>query len=117
MPPTGKLEFPNGTPRLYTFVVVIVACCFAALSLIWYLTPRYWSVPVADKTHPESIQLDGKILHISVISHWLFTGSFVTVLIAVLALVGLGLYYRWIGVAMPPISRDGTTRLNIDGKR
>jgi hypothetical protein len=114
MPPTGKLEFPAGRPRLYTFMAVIVACTVAAWLLISYLTPRYWSVPVTDKTHTDSIRVDGKILHISVISHWLFTGSFITVLIAILALVALGLYYRSIGVATPPIERDGTTRLNIN---
>ena len=115
MPPTGKLEFSDGRPRLYTAMLVIVACTFAAWLLISYLIPRYWSVPIADKAHSDTIRFDGAIVHISAVSHWLFTGSFITVLIAILALVGLGFYYRLVGVAGPPM-RDGMT-LGINRER
>jgi hypothetical protein len=95
---------------------VIVACTFAAWLLISYLIPRCWSVPIADKAHPDTIRLDGAIVHISTSSHWLFTGSFITVFLAILVLVGLGLYYRFVGIAAPPV-RDGTTRLHINRER
>jgi hypothetical protein len=113
MPPAGKLEFPDGRPKLYRAMLVIVACTFAAWLLISYLIPRYWSVPIADKAHPDTIRLDGAIVHISTISHWLFTGSFIAAFITILSLVGLGFYYRLVGVAGPPM-RDGMTRLDIN---
>jgi hypothetical protein len=106
MPPTGKLEFPDARPRPYTAMLVIVVCTFVAWLLISYLIPRYWSVPIADKAHPDTIRLDGAIVHISTISHWLLTGSFISIFIANLTLVGLGFYYRLVGVAGPPM-RDG----------
>lgn len=116
MPPTGKLEFPNGKPRVYKLMLVVVACTCAAWLLISYLIPRYWSVAIADKTHTDTIRVDGTIFHISAVSHWLLTGSFITLLIAVLALVGLGFYYRLVGIAGPPM-RDEMTRLNISRQR
>jgi hypothetical protein len=115
MPPTGKLEFPNGKPRGYKLMLVVVACACAAWLLISYLIPRYWSVAIADKTHPDTIRLNGAIVHISTISHWLFTGSFITFFIAILGFVGLGFYYRAVGVATPPM-REQMTRLNIKSR-
>jgi len=58
MPPAGKLEFPDGRPKLYRAMLVIVACTLAAWLLISYLIPKYWSVPIADKAHPDTIRLD-----------------------------------------------------------
>jgi hypothetical protein len=113
MPPTGKLEFPSGRPRLYTFALSITACTFIANLLIWYLIPRYWSVTIPDKAHPDTIRFNGAVIHVSSISHRLFTGSFIAALVAIFALVGLGFYYRSIGIAMPPLPRDDITPLNL----
>ena len=116
MPPTGKLEFPDARPRLYTFMLVVVGCICAIWVLVSSLIPRYWSFPIADKAHPDTIQLNGTVVHMSRISHWLFTGSFIAMLVGIVVLVGLGVYYRSVGIAVPTV-REGMTRLNINSKR
>jgi hypothetical protein len=101
MPPIRKLEFPNGTPWQYKVMSGIVSCIFAANILLWYLIPTYWSVRIPDKAHPVALQFNGTVYHVSATSHWLFAGSFVVALIAVLPLVLLRLYYRLTGIAAP----------------
>lgn len=114
MPPTGKLEFLNGTPWLYKIVAGIVACVFGANVLVWYLIPKYWSAGIPDKAHPTALGFNGTIYYVSPMSHWLFAGSFVSALVAVVGLVGLGFYYRATGLAVPPVRGEDTTQLKLN---
>jgi len=117
MPPSGKLEFPKGTPWPYKAMLGIVACVFTANVLLWYLIPRYWSVRILDKAHPVALRFNGTVFHISLISEWLFAGSFIAAFIAVLALVALGLYYRATGIATPRLRGGEITQLNLKRNR
>ncbi len=92
----------------------VVAAAFVAQFLIWYLASKYWSVIIPDVAHPMLLQLDGDVIYVSQISHWALWGSFVAFLTTIVGLVGLGAYYRWIGVAIPPLPDNKMTRLNLD---
>ena len=78
-------------------MLVVVGCICAIWVLVSSLIPRYWSFPIADKEHPDTIQLNGTVVHMSRISHWLFTGSFIAMLVGIVVLVGLGglLSFGW----------------------
>jgi hypothetical protein len=117
MPLPGRLEFPNSKPRLYTVAWRIVAGAFAANLLVSYLIRRYWSVVIADKAHPDAILFNGTVIHVSAISLWIFKGSFITMFLAILVLVGLGFYYRSTGLANPPARGEETTQLNLNRDR
>ena len=99
MPPIRRLEFPNGKPRLYTLISWTTAGLVAANLLIWYFVPRYWSASVADAAHPVATRINGAVIHVSTLSYRIFAGSAVAAFVAILALVGLGVYYRLRGVA------------------
>jgi len=101
MQPTAKIEFPNGRPWLYVLMWIFVACAFIANWVIWYWIPKYSSKSIADATHPLAIRFNGVVFYASKFSSWLFEGSFIVLLIAIVLLVGLSMYYRSIGVAIP----------------
>lgn len=92
---------------------VIVTLAFGASVLIEYSVSKYLSAKYPDTVHSDALRMDGDVIYVSSASHFAVSGSFAAVLIAVFALVGLGVYYRWAGVAPPPLRQEKMTRLNL----
>ncbi len=98
----------------YTVVAIITACAFVTTMIVWYCVPHYFSRASADFAHPVTLRMDGVTLHLSVLSSWLVKGSFFASFSLVVTLVALGLYYRYVGLALPAIDRHETIRLHLD---